>query len=124
MDDDPDIRRLVVRRLQQANHRARGASDASEACAFIAENEKPDILVLDVDLPDGSGLALLSRLREQTATPDLPAIFLSQRVRPEDVAAGRALGATYLTKPFIANALLGAVDAIIAEQRRIADDAW
>lgn len=41
---------------------------------------------------------------------DLPVIFLSSRISPEDIEAGRALGATYLTKPFVASALLKAID--------------
>jgi CheY-like chemotaxis protein len=45
----------------------------------------------------------------------LPAVFLSARVQPEDIERGRSLGATYLTKPFVASALLNAVERALAE---------
>lgn len=45
----------------------------------------------------------------------MPAVFLSASVMPDDVAKGRAKGATYLTKPFVASALLGAIDKALAE---------
>jgi DNA-binding response OmpR family regulator len=119
VDDDEDIVRLVVRRLQHATHRVHGVHNAADAHAFVDEKGTPDIVVLDVDMPDVDGLQLLRELREQTASPELPAIFLSGRMRPDDIAAGRELGAVYLTKPFVANALIGAIDVILeAKQRR------
>jgi DNA-binding response OmpR family regulator len=118
VDDDPDILKLVVRRLQHAQHRAHGASSAAEASEFVADKGAPDIVVLDVDMPDVNGLELLTRLREQTGDAQLPAIFLSGRMRPDDIAAGRELGAVYLTKPFVANALLGAIDRLIQDRDR------
>jgi len=119
VDDDPETVKLVVRRLQSASHKAHGVHNAAEATAFVAEKGSPDIVVLDVDMPDMDGLALLMLLREQTGSPELPAIFLSGRMRPGDIAAGQHLGAIYLTKPFVGTALLKAIDEIIdAEQRR------
>jgi CheY-like chemotaxis protein len=61
-------------------------------------------------MPEMSGLELLAQLRARDGLSDLPAIFLSARVLPEDIAAGQALGASYLTKPFIAAALLRAIE--------------
>jgi len=127
VDDDPDILKMVVRRLQHANHKAHGVVTRNEATAFITDRGAPDVVVLDVDMPDGSGLELLSVLRHQTGAPDLPAIFLSSKMRPEDIAAGRDLDAVYLTKPFIGNALLGAVEKVIAAhatRHQAAVDDW
>lgn len=127
VDDDPDIVKMVVRRLQQANHKAHGVGSRAEAIAFVSEKGTPDVVVLDVDMPDGSGLELLTMLRDQTGSADLPAIFLSGRMRPDDIAAGRELDAVYLTKPFVANALLTAVDKVLdvhAKRHAQADDEW
>ena len=126
VDDDPDILKLVVRRLQHADHRAQGASNAAEACAFVDAKGPPDLVVLDVDMPEVDGLQLLGILREQTGLAELPAIFLSSRVRPEDIDAGRALDAIYLTKPYVATALLSKIDAIIKakEKRTPTDQEW
>ena len=114
VDDDPDILALVQLRLQRAGHRVLGASSGAAALAIVAERGAPDLAVLDVSMPGMSGLELLSTLREQEGQ-DLPAVFLSARVQPEDIERGRALGATYLTKPFIASALLNAVERALAD---------
>lgn len=126
VDDDPDIVKMVVRRLQHANHKAHGVGTRSEATDFVADKGTPDVVVLDVDMPDGSGLELLAMIREQSGSADLPAIFLSSRMRPEDIAAGRELDAVYLTKPFVGNALLAAVDKVLDAhaKRHAADDDW
>jgi CheY-like chemotaxis protein len=114
VDDDPDILALVQLRLQRAGHRVLGASSGAQALAIVAERGTPDLAVLDVSMPGMSGLELLSTLREEQSK-DLPAVFLSARVQPEDIERGRSLGATYLTKPFIASALLNAVERALAE---------
>ena len=126
VDDAPDILNLVVRRLQRAGHKAKGASDATEARSFIGDNGAPDLVVLDVTMPDVDGFELLGLLREQTGVDDLPAIFLSARVEPEDIATGLALDAVYLTKPYIATALLSKIDAILKakENRKPVDQEW
>lgn len=127
VDEAPDILNLVVRRLQRAGHKAKGASNAAEACAFVGDNGAPDLVVLDVTMPDVDGFELLKLLREQTAVDDLPAIFLSARVEPEDIAAGLALDAVYLTKPYVGSALLSKVDSILEAQeskRHPVDQAW
>ena len=127
VDDAPDIVTLVVRRLQRAGHRAQGANNAAEACAFVSDKGAPDLVVLDVTMPDVDGLELLGLLRQQTGIDDLPAIFLSGRVEPEDIAAGHALDAVYLTKPYVGSALLRKVDTILEAQeakRRSVDQAW
>jgi DNA-binding response OmpR family regulator len=64
-------------------------------------------------MPGLSGLELLVALRARTDLQRLPAIFLSARILPSDIAAGRALGASYLTKPFVAPALMAAVTAAL-----------
>lgn len=124
VEDDPDVRALVVRRLQSAGHRVHGALDATDATAAISERGAPDVVVLDVTMPGIGGLQLLGRVREQTGQAELPAVFLSGRVAPEDIAAGRALGAVYLTKPFVGSALLGAIDAILARTQPVSRLEW
>jgi CheY-like chemotaxis protein len=114
VDDDPDILALVQLRLQRAGHRVLGASSGAEALAIVAERGTPDLAVLDVSMPGMSGLELLTTLREQQGQ-DVPAVFLSARVQPEDIQRGRSLGATYLTKPFVASALLNAVERELVE---------
>jgi CheY-like chemotaxis protein len=110
VDDDPVVLNLVQIRLKTGGHRVISASDSDEALRVVEERGLPDVAVLDVSMPGMSGLELLAQLRERPGAERLPAIFLSARVQPQDIEAGRALGATYLTKPFVASALLAAVD--------------
>ena len=112
VDDDPNLRQLVTVRLQKAGHRVLAADSAAEALAVVADRGAPDVVVLDVTMPGMSGLELLPVMRGVDGCAALPAIFLSGRVDHADVEAGRALNATYLTKPFSATALCNAIQRL------------
>jgi DNA-binding response OmpR family regulator len=70
-----------------------------------------------------NGLDLLQHLRSREGMEELPAIFLTARVGPEDIAAGTALGAAYLTKPYVMSSLLTAIDGATT-QRPAAAAGW
>ena len=113
VDDDPQILKLIQFRLERAGHQVlahSSARSALEALALAPETCTPDLAVLDVMMPEKSGLELCTELRLRPGLENLPVIFLSARVQPADIAAGQAIGATYLTKPFVASALLKAID--------------
>jgi CheY-like chemotaxis protein len=114
VDDDPDILDLVQLRLRKNNHQVATASGPAEALDVVRQKGRPDLCVLDVSMPGMTGLELLAELRAEHGLGDTPVIFLSARVQPEDVQAGIDMGAIYLTKPFVASALLGAVDRALA----------
>jgi CheY-like chemotaxis protein len=116
VDDDPNLRQLVTLRLKKEGHRVVGADSAAEALAVVQERGAPDVVVLDVTMPGMTGLELLPVMRTLDGCADLPAIFLSGRVEHHDVAAGRALNATYLTKPFSAIALTKAIERLAPVQ--------
>ena len=115
VDDDADIRGLVENRLRRTGHRVVSVGSGEEALAANAEKGVPDVAVLDVLMPGISGLDLLGTLRGDPATAAMPAVFLSGRVEESDIDAGRALGATYLTKPLVLSALVDALEAATAE---------
>lgn len=124
VDDDPVVLNLVQIRLKNGGHRVVTATDPYEALAIVDEKGLPELAVLDVSLPGMSGLELLDQLRRRPGAEALPTIFLSARVLPQDVEAGRALGATYLTKPFVASALLAAVDRELGALVEAAPSGW
>ena len=109
VDDDEDIRGLVAMRLKAAGHRVVAVGDGSAALALVEERGLPEVAVLDVSMPGMDGFQLLEALRKLGGS-DVRVVFLSARVQEHDVARGRAVGATYLTKPFIASALINAVE--------------
>jgi DNA-binding response OmpR family regulator len=120
VDDDRDLRNLVDFRLRKAGHQVLTAVDAADALVTVQARGAPDLAILDIVMPGMSGLDLLRALRRRHGLARLPAIFLSAQILPADIAAGRQLGATYLTKPFVAPALLAAVTAALdplAEER-------
>ncbi len=117
VEDDENILALVQSRLAKAGHQVMTATSAPAALELIDERGGPDITVLDVGLPGLDGLELLDAIRERPELASMPAVFLSGRVQAEDVARGREKGARYLTKPFVATALLRAVDEALAEAR-------
>ncbi len=108
VDDDPDVLNLVTTQLRQAGHQVNGVASASEALELIGDRGLPDVAVFDVDMPEMNGLELLKTVRDRHSG-SMGAVFLSAKVRPEDIDAGRALGATYLTKPYVKSALLNAI---------------
>ncbi len=113
VDDDQDTVRLVQIRLERAGHSVLGVSSPQKALEMVLEGEFPVVVVLHVCMPELSGLQLLQTLRLGFGLNKLPAVFLSGRVEPEEIKAGQALGATYLTKPFVASALLKAIESAL-----------
>lgn len=113
VEDEDLTRALLDVRLTAAGHRVRAAASLAEARAVLAGTGAPDVVVTDMFMPGGSGLALVQALRADPAWADLPVIFVSGRALPADVDAGRALGAAYLTKPLSTAALTAAIDAAL-----------
>jgi len=113
VDDDDDIRALVVLKLQQAGFETRAAEDGTVALAQVAE-ERPDLLVLDLMMPEMSGYDVLRELRRANETRTLPVLLLSARSQQTDFELGFELGADdYIVKPFGPRALVDRVRAIL-----------
>jgi DNA-binding response OmpR family regulator len=113
-DDDPDIRSLVVLRLERSGYRVLRASDGREALD-IALREHPDLAVLDITMPKLDGMEVTRNLRAHDETRAIPVILLTARVQEDDVAKGLDAGATdYLKKPFSPQELGARVASILA----------
>jgi CheY-like chemotaxis protein len=115
VDDDPNMRDLVSFRLRKAGHRVLTAESGADALAIVEERGAPDVAVLDVMMPGMTGLELLPALRRHEGLADMPAVFLSGLVDHAEVEAGRALDATYLTKPCSGIALENAIARACAD---------
>jgi diguanylate cyclase (GGDEF)-like protein len=100
VDDDPNIRELIVETLSKDEYSPIEAKDGKEALA-ICEKDRPDIVVLDVMMPDLDGLEVCLRLRGEALTSHIPIILLTAKGMLEDKIMGMETGADdYLTKPF------------------------
>lgn len=100
VDDDPNIRELIAETLSEEKYLPIEARDGNEALE-ICQIEKPDIIVLDVMMPDLDGLEVCLRLRGEALTSHIPIILLTAKGLLEDKIKGMETGADdYLTKPF------------------------
>lgn len=114
VDDDASVRDAVAELLSSAHHEVETFGSAAEYLAF-ARPDLPACLVLDVELPDMSGLELQRRL---DADEHPPIVFLTGHGDvPRTVRALKAGAVDFLTKPFSDAELLGAIDAAIARDR-------
>ena len=117
-EDDEDYAEIIAETLRRDSHEVVIAGSVDGALRF-AKQGGPDLAVLDIMLPDGSGLEVGRTLRDER--PELPIIFLSSLDRTADVVAGFGAGADdYVTKPFHPSEFLARVRAV---QRRSATPA-
>jgi CheY-like chemotaxis protein len=115
VEDDDTVREVVTAHLRRGGHRVIDARSGEDALEVIAERSAPDVAVVDLGLPEMDGFTLADQLRHRPECRDLPVIFLSGRVDEQQIRTGRRKGAAYLTKPFIASALLDAIDRSLPE---------
>jgi diguanylate cyclase (GGDEF)-like protein len=109
IDDDPNIRDLVFTALDLGGYKVLLALDGAQGLAMAA-TDQPHLILLDVMLPDMRGWEVLTALKSQPRTADIPVIFLSALDETEDRVNGLALGADdYMGKPFAVQELLARV---------------
>lgn len=110
VDDDPLLRRSLTFQLEKADFRVTAVGTAAEALNAITSHS-PDLVLLDIGLPDLDGMALLNRFRETTA---IPVIFVTARVAELDEVLGLEMGADdYITKPFTSEKLLARIRSVL-----------
>lgn len=119
VDDDPDILRLVTYNLKQAGFEAFTATTGREALEAVRK-QPPDLVILDVMLPDVDGLEVCRTLRGQENSRRIPILMLTARGEEIDRVVGFELGADdYVMKPFSPRELVLRVKSIL---RRVHDD--
>jgi len=114
IEDDPDSRRLVAACLRRLGLRVHEAGTGAEAASLL-EAGVPDLICLDLRLPDESGLTLCEQIRATPRLTDVPIMVITALSRPSDRILAHVAGADgYLTKPFRAEALAEAVRELLA----------
>jgi two-component system KDP operon response regulator KdpE len=110
VDDEPGILKLIRMELTDKGYRVVTASNGEDALQII-EHQRPDVVILDLVMPDMSGYEVMRRIRERSSTP---VILLTARDRDEDKVRGLDLGADdYLPKPFNPEELSARVKAVL-----------
>lgn len=113
VEDDKGIRDLIVYTLNNSNFPAAGFERGSELFAAL-HTQKPDLILLDIMLPDEDGISLLKRLRAGISTKKIPVIMLTAKGTEYDKVIGLDSGADdYITKPFGMMELLSRIRAVL-----------
>jgi two-component system OmpR family response regulator len=114
VEDDADLLKLVGEVLAKAGFVTRFARNRGEINAEFNKPPMPDLVLLDVSLPDADGFQILERMRTNQKLSRLPVIMMTGKSEVTDVARGLSLGADgYVTKPFRISALVSAVHTVL-----------
>lgn len=119
VDDEPRILAMIRKRLETVGYKISTAADGIEALRK-ARAERPDLVILDLLLPDVSGFEVCALLKGDAGLHTIPVLMLTARSQAADVAEGRRVGAdAYITKPYESDVLVEQVARLLAraEQR-------
>lgn len=109
-DDDPNLRELLVMNLVAEGFDVQAYDNGRDACTNVAVM-RPDLVVLDVMMPEQDGLSALRVLKNDPRTQNIPVVLLTARATDAEVWEGWESGADYyITKPFDINELLRFID--------------
>ena len=108
--DDENLNIVGLSQILNPHYTVYAAKDGPAALS-VAEKHLPDLILLDIIMPEMDGYAVLAALKSSEKTRDIPVIFLTAMIDPQDEAKGLALGAVdYIIKPFSRGLLLKRVE--------------
>jgi len=114
IEDEEDAAELFAEMMRVSGYRVLTTSKSAPAIAMMT-TEKPDIILLDIMMPEISGLDILRQMRRDPALANIPVIVVTAKSMPSDIKNGMEAGAsTYLTKPVGYLELKEAVERILA----------
>ncbi|MGB3413351.1 MAG: response regulator transcription factor [Microbacteriaceae bacterium] len=121
VDDEPNIRDLLTTSLRFAGFTIRSVGNGAAAISAVIE-EEPDLIILDVMLPDMNGFSVTKRLREAGYTS--PILFLTAKDDTEDKITGLTVGGDdYVTKPFSLDEIVARIKAILRRTMQVDEEA-
>ncbi len=118
VEDEPDAAELFAEMMRVSGFRVVKMFSSAPAISMLAQ-EKPDVVILDVMMPDVSGLEVLKYMRRESELKNIPVIVVSAKSMPSDIRTGMEAGASmYLTKPVGYLDLKQAVEQVIGDNSR------
>ena len=116
VEDDPDQATLAELRLTMAGYQVRSVDRAKALSRHLREQARPDLVLLDVMLPDGNGFDILAQLRGRPDFATLPIVLLTVKAQLADIHNGLALGADgYITKPYSKDQLAEVIGRVLKQ---------
>jgi len=116
VEDDPDQLALGELRLTMAGYMVHSVDRAKALSRYLRQQARPDLLLLDVMLPDGNGFDILAQLRGRPEFSTLPIVLLTAKAELVDIRTGLALGADgYITKPYSKNQLAEVIGRVLKQ---------
>jgi len=114
VEDDPDQAALADLRVSMAGYNVRLARTRREMFIDLITKSVPDVILLDVMLPDGDGFEILAGMRRHPTFTLIPVIMLTAKTEAEDIQRGLSLGAdAYITKPYSKEVLADTVRQVL-----------
>jgi len=116
VEDDPDQAALAELRLTASGYQVHSVDRAKALSAYLRQQARPDLLLLDVMLPDGNGFDILAQLRGRPEFSTLPIVLLTAKAELRDIRNGLALGTDgYVTKPYSKNQLAEVLNYVLKQ---------
>lgn len=115
VDDNRDTTEIIKTTLEAKGYSVICTHSGAELFSQL-EKVKPDIIILDIMMPQMDGLEVLSQLKGAPETASMPVILLTAKVQYEDVLGGYKLGADYyITKPFTSTQLINGINLLLEQ---------
>jgi len=115
VDDNPDSATIMRSILEPRGYAVSVATRGVTALEMV-QADPPDLLLLDVMMPEMSGFEVLQRIKSDSNTGRLPVILVTAKTQDEDLVSGYQFGADYyITKPFTAKQLLYGIDLVLGK---------
>ncbi|RMG04500.1 MAG: response regulator [Acidobacteria bacterium] len=118
VDDSPTVRKLITTKLERSGYRVIQAIDGLDALEKI-NSAVPDLVLLDITMPNLDGYEVCKRIRSNEATKNIPVVMISGKDGFFDKVRGRMVGSSgYITKPFGPETLMKTVESYIKNTQR------
>jgi CheY-like chemotaxis protein len=125
VEDDPDQLALADLRVSMAGYKVRVANSVNAYLQSMLDDGAPDLLLLDVVLPDGNGFDVLAKIRRHPVLSSLPVVMLTAKDDAADIGKGLLLGADgYVTKPYTKNILADVIRRVLKHEENTNTGSW
>ena len=120
VDDNPDVINSLKIGLEDATrgYRILGAENGQKCLQMLKDNIIPDVILLDIMMPQMSGWEVFDRIKENPSWNKIPVIFLTARTDETAKKAGGFLGDDYIEKPYDINELIESIDKVIEKKKK------